>query len=77
MGIYVLRRYDLLPRSIRDQLPPLYDNEKLGLDALARVKFFLTGSRWTWYASEFDGEDTLFGLVAGHEVAGLLVPGKS
>ena len=25
-------------------------------------------SNWTWYGSEFDGEDTFFGLVSGFEV---------
>jgi hypothetical protein len=29
----------------------------LGLDGLAQVKFFTHDSDWTWYASEFDGED--------------------
>lgn len=43
----------------------LYANEKLGLDALARVKFFTPDSNWTWYASEFDGENIFFGLVIG------------
>jgi len=32
------------------------------------VKFFTPDSHWSWYASEFDGEDTLFGLVIGHEI---------
>ena len=34
----------------------------------AQVKFFTPDSNWTWYASEFDGEDTFFGLVSGFEV---------
>jgi hypothetical protein len=38
------------------------------MDALAVVKFFTPDSGWTWYASEFDGEDTFFGLVSGFEV---------
>ena len=33
------------------------------------VKFFTPDSNWTWYATEFDGEDTFFGLVCGHETA--------
>jgi hypothetical protein len=32
------------------------------------VKYFTPDSNWTWYASEFDGEDTFFGPVAGFEV---------
>jgi hypothetical protein len=31
------------------------------------VKFFHPMSDWTWYAIEFDGEDTFFGLVRGFE----------
>ena len=30
------------------------------------MKFFLPGTGWSWYASEFDGDDILFGLVIGH-----------
>lgn len=57
----------LLPEDIKKELPKLYANEELGLDALARVKFFTPDSNWTWYASEFDGKDTFFGLVIGLE----------
>ena len=38
------------------------------MDALAHVKFFTPDSNWTWYASEFDGEDIFYGLVIGFEV---------
>ena len=43
-------------------------NEEVGLDAKALVKFFTPDSNWTWYASEFDGNDTFFGLVSGFDV---------
>jgi hypothetical protein len=56
---------DLLPGEIRAALPPLYATEKLGKESIAIVKFFTPDSNWTWYASEFDGVDTLFGLVKG------------
>ena len=59
---------ELLPDEIREELPLLYANEELGLQAQARVKFFTPDSNWTWYASEFDGEDTFFGLVIGQEM---------
>ena len=59
-------RQGLLPDGIKAQLPGLYENEDLGLAALARVKFFTPDSNWTWYASEFDGEYIFFGLVIGH-----------
>ncbi len=32
---------------------------------MAHVKFFTPDSNWTWYATEFDGQDTFFGLVDG------------
>ncbi len=57
----------LLTGEIRRILPPLGSQETSGPDALARVKFFTPDSNWTWYASEFDGEDTFFGLVDGFE----------
>ena len=63
------RGHKLLPKEIRDTLPSLYAGESLGLNAIALVKFFSPyGGNWTWYASEFDQEDQLFGLVAGHDI---------
>jgi len=59
---------DLLDEKSRDKLPPLYSGEEQGLDALAQVKFFTPDNSWTWYASEFDGEDIFFGLVIGFEI---------
>ena len=64
----IIRSHELLPQDIRVQLPKLYENEEYGLDAKALVKFFTPDSNWSWYASEFDGEDLLFGLVSGFEV---------
>ena len=57
----------LLTKAILRQLPPLGSQEKKGLDAVAVVKFFTPDSHWTWYATEFDGEDLFFGLVHGDE----------
>lgn len=59
------RPMPLLTEEIRQQLPPMGSGETLGDDALAQVKFFTPDAGWTWYASEFDGEDTFFGLVIG------------
>ena len=59
---------NLLDDESRERLPPLYSGEEQGLDALAQVKFFTPAGSWTWYASEFDGEDTFFGLVNGLEL---------
>lgn len=58
---------ELLPQEIREQLPELYGNEEIGLAAQALVKFFTPDSNWTWYGSEFNGEDIFFGLVIGFE----------
>jgi hypothetical protein len=74
----------LLPREIREHLPPLYSGEQkgIGLDALAIVKFFTPDSNWTWYATEGSPVDEdgyydttkpkvdylFFGLVSGFEV---------
>jgi hypothetical protein len=57
----------LLTNAIRRKLPPLYENEEQGADALAIVKFFTLDSSWTWYASEFDDDDLFFGLAVGFE----------
>lgn len=56
---------ELLPEEIKAKLPPLYSTEKEGLNVLARLRFFTPDSNWSWYVTEFDGEDTFFGLVDG------------
>jgi len=56
----------LLTQANKKALPPLYANEN-EKDPHAIVKFFTPDSYWTWYAMEFDGVDTFFGLVHGHE----------
>jgi hypothetical protein len=61
-------RMPLLTNNMRERLPELYANEELGLEARAQVKFFTPDAGWTWYASEFDGDDIFFGLVIGHEI---------
>ena len=60
-----LRGMRLMPKKIRDVLPPLYSQDGKGGKAIAYVKYFI--SNWTWYATEFDGDDTFFGLVDGLE----------
>ena len=56
----------LLTQEIRKQLPALYTNEN-DPDPKAIVKFFTPFADWTWYATEFDGKDTFFGLVDGFD----------
>lgn len=56
----------LLTKELRKKLPPLYTNEnKKPEDTPVIVKFFDPCGSWTWYATEFDGEDRFFGFVRG------------
>ena len=57
----------LLTEGIREKLPALYAQDGKGGEAVAYVKFFTPDSSWTFWATEFDGEDTFFGLVDGQE----------
>ncbi len=41
---------------------------RLSCETLAQVKFFTPDAQWTWYVSEFDGEDLFFGLVIGLDI---------
>jgi len=58
-----VRRHDLLPKSVRAKIPKLYsqDGKK---DPIVYAKFFSPYSGYTFYITEFDGKDTLFGYVA-------------
>lgn len=58
----------ILTKANRDALPPLYSQDGKGDEAIAFVKFFTPDANWTWYITEFDGEDQMFGLCCGHEV---------
>jgi hypothetical protein len=60
-------RMQLLTKEIRGKLPPLGGQDSKGGKAVAYVKFFTPDSSWTWYATEFDGQDSFFGLVEGQE----------
>jgi Protein of unknown function (DUF2958) len=56
----------ILTDDLRRKLPPLYATEGAS-DPLVICKFFLPGTRWTWYATEYDGKDIFFGYVVGLE----------
>ena len=58
----------LLTKALKKALPPLYANKSIGNEAKVVVKFFTPDSNWTWYATEFDGEDIFYGLVDGFEM---------
>ena len=57
----------LLTKELRRKLPSLGSQDGKGGKAVAYVKFFTPDSSWTWYATEYDGQDTFFGLVEGQE----------
>jgi ribosomal protein L37AE/L43A len=62
------RGMKLLTQADREKLPKLYGTEGVRAeDKVLRVKFFTPTSNWTWYAVEFDGDDTFFGYVEGFE----------
>lgn len=57
----------LLTEELRKKFEkyPLYSQDGKGENAVVVCKFFI--GTWTWYALEFDGQDTFFGLVVGLE----------
>ena len=57
----------LLTQEDSRKLPKLGETDGQGMKAIAYVKFFHPCSQWTWYATEYDGEDRFFGLVRGFE----------
>jgi hypothetical protein len=59
---------ELMDGHSRALLPPLYTNEHIGMNAIAPIKFFSADSGWTWYPTEYDGDDLMFGLVSGFEI---------
>lgn len=56
----------LLPEAAREAIPALYATEHTD-DPIVHVKLFTPWTHWTWFITEFDGEDTCFGLVDGYE----------
>jgi hypothetical protein len=60
-------KMELLPDSIRKQLPPLYSQDGKCGKAIAYLKLFTPDSGFTFFATEFDGNDMFFGLVEGFE----------
>ena len=62
-----IRGMKLLTQQLRRKLPPLYSQEDKGGKAVVHLKMFTPDSNWIWLATEFDGEDTFFGLVDGLE----------
>jgi len=66
------RGHKLFPPSVVKLLPTSEENEADFINSPdevpIKVKFFATGSSWTWYAMDYDPEHrTFFGLVDGLE----------
>ena len=66
----------LLTKEIARTLPPLYAQEKEGIEAIVHVKYFTPDAQWTWFITEGspveDGHGNIvdyrfFGLVHGME----------
>ena len=58
----------LVTQELRDKFPKLRRTDgKDPKDVRIIAKFFDPCSQWTWYATEFDGDDTFFGFVRGLE----------
>lgn len=58
----------LLTKTQTASLPKLYETEAVPLsEKVVRAKLFHPVSQWTWYVIEYDGQDTCWGLVVGHE----------
>ena len=62
-----LRRVKEIIRDLVPKIPKLYETDGQK-DKTAWIKLFTPWSSWTWYVYEFDGDDTCFGLVEGHEI---------
>ena len=46
-----IRGMKLLPKEIREQMPPLYSQDGKGGKAVVYVKYFTPSSSWSWYAT--------------------------
>ncbi|HFC12985.1 MAG TPA: DUF2958 domain-containing protein [Anaerolineae bacterium] len=54
----------LLTKALRKRFEQIGRQEE-SPDPIIVCKFFDPCSQWTWYATEFDGNDTFFGYVVG------------
>jgi len=59
---------ELLTKEIREKFKQVGRQDGKPGEAICVVKFFDPTGSWTWYATEFDGKDTFFGLVDGFEL---------
>ena len=57
---------ELLTQALRSTIPKLYEQEH-ATDPIVFCKLFNPYGNGTWFITEFDGEDTLFGYAKIHE----------
>lgn len=65
-------KQQLLTKEIRDKIPALYEQDGKGMEAIAYLRLFHPYGSGTWFATEFDGEDTFFGWAEIHPGCGEL-----
>jgi Protein of unknown function (DUF2958) len=51
--------------TLRDT-PAIYAQEAKAEEAVVYIKLFDPCGSWTWFITEWDGDDQAFGLVRGH-----------
>lgn len=56
-----IRRHKLMTKAIAAELPEIGSTDGQGFEATVGVKFFSPYGRYTFYVTEFDGADTLYG----------------
>lgn len=59
-----VRGHQLVTKAVLRKVPRLYSTEN-ETDPTVWVKFFSPYSNWTWYVTEFDGNDRFFGYIQG------------
>jgi hypothetical protein len=52
----------LITKALAKKTPSLYSTENVS-DPTAQFKLFTPSASFTWYVTEFDGKDRMFGLV--------------
>jgi len=58
----------LFTKEILSKIPPWGSTDgKPHTEVPIACKWFTPDSNWTWYVIEYDGNDTCYGLVDGHE----------
>lgn len=57
-----MTQHDLLPQEVRAMLPPLYTQSSVK-DPMVYTKLLTPRSTHTFFITEFDGQDTLFGYT--------------